>query len=583
MPNDMITGARRPARNASELDRALRERAHDHLKLGQLLVRDQVITVDTLRRALELQHRAPARKLGEILSDMGALTAAQAEHAVTAALEMPAVQLADFDFDPLAVALVPADMARQHHLIPLMFHKHMLVLAIHALPDSESRELLSFTVERPVQFVLASREEIDEAIGRNYHAWSEKQVLASLATAIPEQDQQYLLWQEANKLAQQQPMVKLVDSMLTEAIRQRASDIHIRPGETGFEVLYRIDGTLIPIRDLPKSLQPALTSRVKILSRLNIAEHRLPQDGRIRYQDDKRQIDMRVSVIPVQYGESVVIRLLDKSLGLRSVREIGFGPADQARFLDLIKRSYGIVLVTGPTGSGKSTTLYAALQEVEKENINVVTVEDPIEYDLPRTRQIQVQPVIDFGFPEALRHILRHDPDVIMIGEMRDTETCKIAVESALTGHLVLSTLHTNDAPGTLVRLLELGVAPYMIRSAVIGVLAQRLVRCNCTHCIAEESVDALVRENMGVDRGEIFHRGRGCEHCRRTGFSGRMAIYELLVMNDELRASVREGVASDEYQRLAIKSGMVPMALNGLAQARTQRVSLSEVYRACM
>lgn len=584
MSNDMqLTYTRHISRNSAELEQLLRERAHDPVTLGQLLLREHVISADTLRTALLRQHNAPTKKLGEILSEMGALTASQAEDATTATLELPIVRLAEFDFDPHAIMLFPAEQAQKHHLIPLMFHNNMLVLAVHALPDSQTRELLSFTVERPILFVLSTREDIDRAIARNYYVLSETQALASLEQTTPEQTERQLMWQEADLLAQQQPLVKLVHSILTEAIHQRASDIHVRPGENGFEVLYRIDGTLIAIRELPKSLLPAVVSRIKILSRLNIAEHRLPQDGRIRYQDDKNQVDMRVSIIPVQHGESVVIRLLNKSIGLRSVHEIGFGPADQARFLDLIKRSYGIILVTGPTGSGKSTTLYAALQEVEKENINVITVEDPIEYDLPKTRQIQVLPIIDFGFPEALRHILRHDPDVIMIGEMRDVETSKIAVESALTGHLVFSTLHTNDAPSTLVRLMEMGVAPYMIRSAVIGVLAQRLVRCNCEHCLAEEAVDPLVRENMGIAPDEIFYRSRGCERCRQTGFSGRMAIYELLVMNDELRSSVKEGVASDEYRRLAIKAGMVPLSLNGLMQARTKKISISEVYRACM
>jgi type IV pilus assembly protein PilB len=279
----------------------------------------------------------------------------------------------------------------------------------------------------------------------------------------------------------------------------------------------------------------------------------------------------------------VVIRILDKSAGLRSVDEIGFKDSDKARFLDLIRRSYGIILVTGPTGSGKTTTLYAALQAVKKENVNIITVEDPIEYELGKTRQIQLLPQINFGFPQALRHILRHDPDVIMIGEMRDLETCKIAVESALTGHLVFSTLHTNDAASTLVRLLEIGIAPYMIRSAVIGVLAQRLVRKNCPHCRVEEKIDPLLAENLGLKPGEKFLRGAGCEQCHFTGFAGRMAIYELMVMNDQIRSRVAEGVASDEFRHLAVESGMIPLPVNGVEQARTGNVSIAEIYRACM
>jgi type IV pilus assembly protein PilB len=584
MPNDVPpTYMQHISRNAAELERALREGTQDPITIGQVLLREHAINVDTLRTALKEQHKTPNRKLGEILADMGALTRAQVEDAVTATLEFPTAQLAEFDFDPLAILLVPGEQARKYHLIPLMFHNNALVLAVHALPDSQTRELLSFMVERPIQFALSTQAEIDDAIARTYYALSETQALESLEETTPQQTDQEFMWQEADRLAQEQPVVKMVHAALTEAIAQHASDIHIRPGENSFELLYRIDGTLIGKRELPKSLLPAIVSRIKVLSRLNIAEHRLPQDGHIRFRIDKRQVDMRVSIIPVQYGESVVIRLLDKSIGLRSVDEIGFAPADRARFLDLLKRSFGVVLVTGPTGSGKSTTLYAALLEVEKENINVITVEDPIEYDLPKTRQIQVLPIINFGFPEALRYILRHDPDVIMVGEIRDGETCKIAVESALTGHLVFSTLHTNDAPSTLVRLMEMGVAPYMIRSAVIGVLAQRLVRRNCEFCLAVEDVAPLVRENLGIGPDEIFYRSRGCERCHMTGFSGRMAIYELLVMNDELRNSVKDDVGSDEYLKLAIKGGMMTLPQNGLMQARARKVSLNEVYRACM
>jgi type IV pilus assembly protein PilB len=268
---------------------------------------------------------------------------------------------------------------------------------------------------------------------------------------------------------------------------------------------------------------------------------------------------------------------------LRSISDIGFKASDKERFLDLIKRSYGIILVTGPTGSGKSTTLYAALQEVEKDNLNVITVEDPIEYELSHTRQIQINQAINFGFPQALRHILRHDPDVIMIGEMRDVETCKIAVESALTGHLVFSTLHTNDASSALVRLMEIGIAPYLIRSAVIGVLAQRLVRRNCPDCLTEENVSGLMRKNLSLDETEKFYRGSGCKNCRHTGYKGRLAIYELLVMDDELRGQINAGVASDEYRKIALKNGMISLPVNGIEQARSKQVSIAEVYRACM
>jgi type IV pilus assembly protein PilB len=448
------------------------------------------------------------------------------------------------------------------------------------LPNSQSLELLRFTVEHPIQFVLTSPEDLTLAIKNNYQ---EFQTVQELDIPTPELIDEQRIWRDAEQMAKQAPLVQLINSIILDAINQRASDIHIRPSEKTFELLYRIDGSLLSIRQFKSSLLPAVVSRIKILSSLNIAEHRLAQDGRIRIKDKSQSVDLRVSIIPVQYGESIVIRILNKKEGLRSINEIGFKPNDKERFVDLIKRSYGIILVTGPTGSGKSTTLYAALQEVEKDRVNVITVEDPIEYELSNTRQIQINPAINFGFPQALRHILRHDPDVIMIGEMRDVETCKIAVESALTGHLVFSTLHTNDASSALVRLMEIGIAPYLIRSAVIGVLAQRLVRRNCPECLEEEVVSTLMRKNLTLDEHEKFYRGTGCKSCRQTGFKGRLAIYELLIMDEELRTTINAGVASDYYRKLALKNGMVSLPVNGVEQARTKQVSIAEVYRACM
>jgi type IV pilus assembly protein PilB len=348
-------------------------------------------------------------------------------------------------------------------------------------------------------------------------------------------------------------------------------------------VLFRINGTLVPVRRLRRALLPPVVGRIKILASMNSSEHRLPQDGRIRINENGAGIDLRISIIPSQFGESVVIRVLARTADMRSLDAIGFEAADLAHLRDLLRRSMGIVLVTGPTGSGKTTTLYAALQEVVRQNVNIITVEDPIEYELDNVIQIQINPVIDFSFPKALRHILRHDPDVILIGEMRDYETAKIAVESALTGHLVFSTLHTNDAPSALVRLIEMGVEPYLIRSAVIGVLAQRLVRTNCPHCRVVEPVDTLMRNNLDIGPEDVFWRGAGCDRCHGTGFSGRQAIYELLVMDKQLAERVDVGVSADVYRDSALASRMHSLPANGIKLARTGVVSLAEIYRACM
>jgi len=379
------------------------------------------------------------------------------------------------------------------------------------------------------------------------------------------------------------PIIRMINALLTQASRDGASDIHIEAFETYSVVRFRVDGTLRDVVRPRRELHAALISRIKILAQLDIAEKRLPQDGRIALRIGGRPIDVRVSTLPTGHGERAVLRLLDKEAGRLDLTRLGMAGGTLAEFDKLVHQPHGIVLVTGPTGSGKTTTLYAALQEVVRQNVNIITVEDPIEYELENVIQIQINPVIDFSFPKALRHILRHDPDVILIGEMRDYETAKIAVESALTGHLVFSTLHTNDAPSALVRLIEMGVEPYLIRSAVIGVLAQRLVRTNCTHCRVVEPVDALMRTNLDLGPEEVFWRGAGCDRCHGTGFSGRQAIYELLVMDKQLAERVEVGVSADVYRDSALASRMFSLPANGIKLARTGVVSLAEIYRACM
>ncbi len=563
--------------------------------LGQMLLASEPPSREQMERARRLVQAATTSRTGAAAND-AADTATHpgldvARHALAALKATPAIDLPHFDIDPAVTSLLPAATAERFRVVPLMRWRDAIVLAAARLPDAETIELLRFTLGRRFVFVHARTADLEEALLRLYRSAEEAEEARALAALATEQERrasayasdQESLARDAEHLARREPIVHLVDRLLHEAVRQHASDIHLRPGKHEFEVLYRIDGTLVPVRTLRAALLPAVVSRIKVLATLDITERRLPQDGRIRLETHEQPVDLRVSVIPVQFGESVVIRILDKNAGLRSIDEIGFKDADKARFLDLIRRSYGIILVTGPTGSGKTTTLYAALTAVRRENVNIVTVEDPIEYELPRTRQIQLLPQIDFGFPQALRHILRHDPDVIMIGEMRDLETCKIAVESALTGHLVFSTLHTNDAASTLVRLIEIGIAPYMIRSAVIGVLAQRLVRKNCPHCRVPEVIDPLLAQNLGLAPGERFFRGRGCERCHHTGFSGRKAIYELMVMDEALRAAVADGVASDEFRSIAVAAGMTTLPENGVEAARSGDVSIAEVYRACM
>jgi type IV pilus assembly protein PilB len=499
---------------------------------------------------------------------------------------VPVVMLADFDPQIEALQSLPGDMTMRLNVLPLLREGDVLMVALSEPIDAEQQHMLRFVTQCRMVAVLAVSGDIKEAIGHCYASHSDSDELESLAISDMEtgsEEEEMRVWSEAELLARKAPIVRLVASLLADAVSRRASDIHIRPGQKTFEVLFRINGTLVPVRRLRRALLPPVVGRIKILASMNSSEHRLPQDGRIRINENGAGVDLRISIIPSQFGESVVIRVLARTADMRSLDAIGFESTDLARLRDLLRRSMGIVLVTGPTGSGKTTTLYAALQEVVRQNVNVITVEDPIEYELENVIQIQVNPVIDFGFPKALRHILRHDPDVILIGEMRDYETAKIAVESALTGHLVFSTLHTNDAPSALVRLIEMGVEPYLIRSAVIGVLAQRLVRTNCPHCRVVEPVDTLMRTNLDLGPEEVFWRGAGCDRCHGTGFSGRQAIYELLVMDKQLAERVDVGVSADVYRDSALASRMFSLPANGIKLARTGVVSLAEIYRACM
>lgn len=496
---------------------------------------------------------------------------------------VPSVRLAHLDIDRHVVHRLSPELVHRHHVMPVMLHHQGLVVACATLPDHAALQELSFQAGTFIFPVLASLEDIQAAIFLHYDTFAEDLAAAdSMVRLAPDENYQQL-WRDAEYLAKQAPIVRLVNSFVNEAIRRQASDVHLRPAADHFDLFYRIDGTLIRMKQLPHKLLPSVVSRIKILSNLNITERRLPQDGHMKVSFMTQQVDIRVSIIPTSHGESVVLRILNKQVGLRDVHSIGFSPDDEQRFLDLINRSNGMLLVTGPTGSGKTTTLYAALQEIHDDSINVVTVEDPVEYELPGMTQIQLLDQIGFGFPQTLRHILRHDPDVIMIGEVRDAETCKIALDAALTGHLVLSTLHTIDAPSALIRLREMGMSPYLIKSAVIGILGQRLIRLNCPHCTVPEDIPAIVRRNLGLDDAEVFQHGKGCEACDHTGYHGRAAIYELFVIDEATRNAIHDQMTGSELRELALRANMRPLIAHGLEYARAGKASLLEVYRASM
>lgn len=547
--------------------------------LGQFLVEEKLITSEQLETALATQRKHPNKKLGELLESSGVASTDDVHHALAMQLGLPFVRLRNFDVDTDVLNFVSEDLARQYNVMPLYRQGGHIIVAVGNPTSTETTAVLRFTTACEIDIAVATQQDIDAAINRYYGTYSDTKAMEEMqqeTLKAKDTDNQA----EMKRLAMDKPTVRLVNHIILDAIQRRASDIHLRPNEKDVDLLLRIHGSLIKIRTFNKVLLPAIVSRIKILGRMDIAERRLPQDGRTKFLSMGNEVDMRISIMPTINGESVVIRLLNKQEGLLDIRDLGFTDEDQQQLTHMLNKSYGMLLVTGPTGSGKSTTLYAALQEIIKQNVNIITVEDPVEYHVRGVQQIQVNTAPNYTFARALRNILRHDPDVIMVGEIRDQETAKIAVECALTGHLVLSTLHTNSAAGTIARLIEMEIEPFLLKTTLLGVLAQRLVRTSCTNCLEEELVEDSVREVLGIAPDEKFYRGAGCEHCNNTGYSGRAAVYELLMMSNNMRALISNQVSVDDIQQCALKDGMTPLTNNALQLARKKIISLREVYR---
>lgn len=565
--------------NKQELVEALAHPRHyEHKHLGQILFQTGIINSRQLKEAiLEQTNNAPGERLGRIIKRLGFASDHQIRNALSCCLEIPYVHLSEFDIDPNVLKHIPAEFARSHALIPLMLYEDRLVVAMEDPSNSETLNMLHFMSGHVIEHVLGAAEEIDYAISQHYGTSDIEDVLKNLPINTSTNS-----WEEqqAIKLATDRPTVRLINNLIIDAVTRKASDIHIRPGEHVVDILFRIDGSLLKIRTFDKKMLPAAVARIKIISGMNIAEHRLPQDGRSKTRHKDHDIDLRISIMPTIHGESVVLRILDTSTSLKNINTIGFSPNDAELFSQLVNKNSGLILVTGPTGSGKSTTLYAALQEIKKREINIITVEDPVEYHIDGILQIQVNPSIDYTFARALKNILRHDPDSIMIGEIRDAETAKMAVESSLTGHLVLSTLHTNSAASTITRLLEIGIQSYLLNSTLLAILAQRLVKRNCQHCLEIETVPAVLRKALKIADDEVFYKGKGCDACHGTGHAGRLAAYELLEITPEILELIQPKANATDIEKAAIQCGMKPLTEHALSLARQQLTSLEEVYR---
>ena len=491
-----------------------------------------------------------------------------------------------FSFVKEKVSKVPYHFARKNRVLPLEIVDGVMTVAISNPADLQSLEELKLLVSVPVQEVVAPKEVIEQAIDLCYHQ-NEKEASdffedlseKNEASLVEEEDAYDLLDQKSSA-----PVITMLNMILKEAVQQASSDIHFEPTENNLEVRYRIDGVLQKRHTPPKEYQTQLLTRIKVMSKLDIAEHRLPQDGRLKLRMGKRQIDFRVSTVPVVYGERIVLRILDKSNIVLGLDRIGMPKSTCAHFKKQISQNQGIVLVTGPTGSGKTTTLYSGISEITSTETNIMTIEDPVEYKLPGMAQIGVNPKIDLDFARGLRHILRQDPDVIMIGEIRDKETAEIAIQASLTGHMVLSTLHTNDAPSALTRLVDMGIEPYLLTSSVIAVLAQRLVRVICPHCKIQYDPTKQELLELGICVKELQNgklcKGTGCDHCFFSGYKGRHGIYELMDVNTQIKRQLLKSPDALELQKVAFESGMSSLRTEGANLAAKGVTSSAEVLR---
>lgn len=556
--------------------------------IGQVFLERGLIDQDELHTALNLQPES-TEKLCKLLVDLGYVSEKDCLAVVAEHLNVSSISGAEYPAVPVLENVLTHRFMKQCKFVPVALENNVLTLAMTDPLDDATLDLVRQVTGFTIKAVLGAESEIMDVLEKFYGSSAstfgriiegiDEGSIDSLADEIEDIEQ-------LKDLASEAPVIRLVNLILSKAIEARASDVHIEPFEKDLKVRYRIDGILYDVESPPKKLKAAIISRVKIMAKLNIAERRLPQDGRIKLKVLGKDIDLRVSTLPTMYGESVVMRILDKSNSdLYDLQRLGF-PADSLRELEaLIRHPHGILLVTGPTGSGKTTTLYSALGTINLPDKKIITIEDPVEYQMDGVNQIQVNPQIGLTFATGLRHIVRQDPDVIMVGEIRDLETAEIAIRAALTGHLVFSTLHTNDAPGAITRLVDMGAEDYLIASSLLGVLAQRLVRVICPHCRVEVFPVPEMLDEIGFRRGDSpepdrFYEGRGCERCSNTGFSGRLGIFELMVVNDEVRKLTVGKADSGQIRKKALEYGMRSLRDDGWLKVRQGLTTLSEVLR---
>jgi type IV pilus assembly protein PilB len=555
-------------------------------RLGDLLVREGLITREQLQKALE-EQRATGMRLGYVLVKLGLVQEIEITKMLARQYRVPAVDLSRFEVDEKIIKLLPPDVAVKHHVLPLKREGRTLTVAMAEPTNLTVIEDLKFITRFDIFPVIAGEYTLRQAIERYY-----EQTDAQLETLLKdmEEDDEVEVVEEQDdddaptQVADDAPVVKLINGILTDAVKRGASDIHIEPFEKEIRVRYRIDGALLEVMKPPIKLKAALTSRIKIMSSLNIAERRVPQDGRIKLKMGKRVIDFRVSTLPVIFGEKIVLRILDKGNLTLDLSKFGFEPKAEQDLMKAIMNPYGMVLVTGPTGSGKTTTLYSALSQVNTIEVNIMTAEDPVEYNIHGINQVLVRNEIGMTFAAALKAFLRQDPNIIMVGEIRDLETGGIAIKAALTGHLVLSTLHTNDAPSTITRMVDMGIEPFNVASAVNLIAAQRLVRRICKDCKQEHTYTPEELTALGFTEeqasGLTFYKGEGCDTCSDTGYKGRAGLYEIMAMSPELRRLILKEASTEDLQNQAVKDGMLTLRMDGMVKVKKGVTTLEEVVK---
>lgn len=557
--------------------------------LGNFLVREGHITNEQLVSAIEKSAEV-GKGLSEVLVELGLIDQENLTQALSRQHGIPYLPLADYDIDPSIIETVPEEDARRYKMIPVDRTERTLTVALADPGNILVLDELKLKTKMEIEPLLSLPKDIEQAIEKYYKSdhgdFEETMRLAAEEVdmdVVPDSAMESGDGDDADAA----PVIRLVNAIVSQAIEMRASDIHLEPQEHHLRLRYRLDGVLQEKKPLPKQMQNAVISRLKIMSNLDISEKRHPQDGRFKARHNGNTVDFRVSMLPTVYGEKIVLRLLDKGNLSLDMAKLGFEPESLERFDRAIKRPYGILLVTGPTGSGKSTTLYSALSSINDPETNITTVEDPVEFQIAGINQVQAHTEIGFTFADALRSILRQDPDVVMIGEIRDRETAEIAIKAALTGHLVLSTIHTNDAPSTPTRLIDMQVEPFLVTSALILVVAQRLCRKICLECkeayrpdadtVKQLGIDASIVQKMGL-KEIVFYRGAGCSKCNGTGYKGRMALYEVMEMDDYICSGIMKGIPPHELKKLARQRGMLTLRDSGIRKVLQGSTSVKEI-----